>query len=74
MVILLVHPFPLLQRTTSVIHHVHTGKPEAVARAATRTLTHGVAVEQKEAVRGSPFLHGQVEGMGSIEVGVLLKR
>lgn len=35
-------------------------------------LTHGVAVEQEDSVRGPPVLHQQVERVGSIEVGLLL--
>lgn len=37
------------------------------------SLTHGVAVEQEEAVRGPPVLHNQIKRMGSIKVGLFLR-
>lgn len=35
-------------------------------------LTHRVAVEQEEAVRGPLVLHNQIKRMGSIKVGLFL--
>lgn len=35
-------------------------------------LTHGVAVQQEEAVRGPTVLHNQIKGVGSVKVCLLL--
>lgn len=42
--------------------------------AGSSTLTHGVAVQQEEAVRGPPVLHNQIERVGSIKVCLFLCR